>query len=202
MANGYGFLTATPDARLGDGQSTISADLSAAGKHIAPGASGTITVTAIGAYVYGANSAARVHLAIFTDDSANGNPDSLVDNSDTGELTPATGDITKLEYTYTGTKPILNATQAYWLALQTNGTTTYLSRYTTDGVGCYRSGTYPTWPSAASWDSASDVTSRYSLYAIYEVPATAQFARPSSDVAGGTFRSIHTTAPFGPIVIA
>lgn len=33
-------------------------------------------------------------------------------------------------------------------------------------------------------------------------PATGKFARPSSDVAGGTFRSIHTTAPFGPIVIA
>lgn len=30
----------------------------------------------------------------------------------------------------------------------------------------------------------------------------AQFARPSSDVAGGTFRSIQVTAPFGPRVIA
>lgn len=32
--------------------------------------------------------------------------------------------------------------------------------------------------------------------------AAASFARPSSDVAGGTFRSIVTTAPFGPRVIA
>lgn len=34
------------------------------------------------------------------------------------------------------------------------------------------------------------------------VEAASQFARPSSDVAGGTFRSIVTTAPFGPRVIA
>jgi hypothetical protein len=45
------------------------------------------------------------------------------------------------------------------------------------------------------------ITGRFDIGADWYYVAAA-FARPSSDVAGGTFRSIHTTAPFGPIVIA
>jgi hypothetical protein len=46
-------------------------------------------------------------------------------------------------------------------------------------------------------------TSNSNQWLMYvEYAATAQFARPSSDVAGGTFRSILVTAPFGPRVIA
>lgn len=52
-------------------------------------------------------------------------------------------------------------------------------------------------------DIAGTTVSTWDIGAFnYPDAAAAQFARPSSDVAGGTFRSILVTAPFGPRVIA
>jgi hypothetical protein len=50
--------------------------------------------------------------------------------------------------------------------------------------------------------SLSDYNAWAVVWVAAAIAATAAFARPSSDVAGGTFRSILVTAPFGPRVIA
>jgi hypothetical protein len=66
------------------------------------------------------------------------------------------------------------------------------SRYVT---GDWTGGFTDPWPGTSSASTLRD-------HIRASVEPAGQFARPSSDVAGGTFRSIVTTAPFGPRVIA
>lgn len=72
--------------------------------------------------------------------------------------------------------------------------------------GAYNNFYYSRTASAVAIDPGGSLSASTSnwwcVWVALELAATAAFARPSSDVAGGTFRSIVTTAPFGPRVIA
>jgi len=197
MAAANGFITESPTEKYGTSYHVLNAGNAVANRFTVPGASGTVELTEIGVWALTV-AAAHIHIAVFDHDAANGNPSTIVPNSDSGELSIPTSDYTKVSASYTGTKPVVNCGGTYWIAVIPDGSCR-LSRIDSGGTYVYRTVTYPTWPSDASWDLADHGTRDESMYAVY---ATAQFARPSSDVAGGTFRSIVTTAPFGPRVIA
>lgn len=171
MAAENNFITTRPDARYGDQYATINAGLSAAIRFQCPG-SGAVEISEIGYYGYTTASGVS-HLGIFTDDAGNANPDTLVDNSDSGELAiPGSGAV--IYHTY-GTKPQLTGGTYYWLAVQGGTANSYLSRFATAGTAGYRAGTYDTWPDASAWDSMSDAASDYALYAIYGAGAPASY---------------------------
>lgn len=167
MAAANDFITTRPDARYGDQYATVTADLSAAIRFQCPG-TGTIEISEIGYYGYTSGTSV-VHLGIFTDDAVNGNPDTLVTDSDSGEIS-VPGSAAVIYHTYS-TAPQLTGGNYYWLAVQGDGSNSYLSRFATGGTAVYRSDTYPTWPVAAAWDSITDSASDYSLYALVAAPA-------------------------------
>lgn len=77
------------------------------------------------------------------------------------------------------------ATSSAWTVDEINGT----SGSTLNGFGVQS-------------EDANEIRCTQVTCTVTYTEAAASFARPSSDVAGGTFRSIVTTAPFGPRVIA
>jgi hypothetical protein len=200
MGTAYGFVTSSPDTRFGDVEGSFGANNTYAAKYVL-GGTGDCTVSKIGLYA-AVLSGVKVRLGIFEHDAVNDCPGALVSNGEAPEVTGVGGTVQKYEATYSSI-PTLTGGNTYWLALLADGDNlpsrfadgTGSALYITTGL------TYPTWPDDTAWHTHTDQTHRYSFYAVYSEVA-AQFARPSSDVAGGTFRSIVVTAPFGPRVIA
>jgi hypothetical protein len=109
-------------------------------------------------------------LAIFSDDSGNNNPDTMVLNSQSAELSHSTTTLTKVSNAY-GTKPQVTGGSVYWLAyLTSNGNCQFdkLSQASPVINVYYWATTYPTWPSAAQWDSGADSEEDGGVYAIYQ----------------------------------
>jgi hypothetical protein len=200
MAAVNGFTATAPDTRYGDAD-YVNVPTWADAQKFQAGGSGTQELSEIGGYLATAgagNVAAKI--AVFEDDAANGCPGAMVANSE-GSLTITNALYELKTHTYS-TKPQVTGGSYYWIAVISD-VNRASSVFTTGGTSLERgSVTYPTWPSGDDWHTHSDLTKDYSFYAVYKAVSTAQFARPSSDVAGGTFRSIVTTAPFGPRVIA
>ena len=166
-----GFQTSSPTGRHGANEDNQDADISIAQKFVCPG-SGTQEITEIGAWVYSASGTTAFRLAIFTHDAANNNPDTMVANSESDELTHSTTTFTKKSHTY-GTKPQLTGGGTYWLGITTADANFRVDANTTGGNQVYRSVTpYHNWPTAADWDAGSDVVMDYGIYAVYQALVT------------------------------
>ena len=164
MAAANGFITVSPDTRYGDVEGNYPNTYVFAAKFTAPG-SGSLNVSEIGLYCYAAAGAAQ-HLAIFTDDAVNGCPDTIVADSDTGAFASSQA-MAKLSFVYS-TLPVIIGGGIYWLAFIGNFNNAYPSRFASGGTAVYVTGrTYPTWPTAAQWETHTDQTVNLSLYAVY-----------------------------------
>ncbi len=166
MGAANGFVTVSPDTIYGD--TTIWAtNLSEPQKFTAPG-SGTIEVSEIG--IWGQNydqfSPLTFKLAIYTHDASNDCPETIVANSDTGNLSLSGPSMQKKSYTY-GTKPQLTGGTTYWLCMASvNSANWYYSDFATGGSTIERSFDGG-WPPDASWHSHTDRAYDTSIYAVY-----------------------------------
>jgi hypothetical protein len=191
MASGNGFLTESPDPRYGDSTVLVNVNNARGQKFTCPG-SGTIEINEIGCWMDGGGSTV-VHFGIFTHDAINDCPESLVSNSDSGEIDGSGDDVIKINYSYV-TKPQLTGGETYWICLIVGGQGTYLDRFTTGGDSCYLSGlTYPNWPAGAEWEEANASTADSSLYAVYgesgsasESPSPSISESPSESPSSGS----------------
>lgn len=203
MGANFGFVTTRPDAAHGDRTSLIGLEYAWA-QRFTVAASGTFNLTEIGVWGRsGAAGAGYVVLGVFTHDATNNCPESLVTNSTSDAIELPTGsDLGSVHYHTYATKPQITSdgTTVYWL-VGVQSVNLQLANTATGGTSTFRSATYPTWPSSGDWETNTDTAILGDYYAVYEAASSA-CARPSSDVAGGTFRSILVTAPFGPRVIA
>ena len=168
MANG--FQTSAPASRHGTSSFAMSAGWVVTNKFTCPD-TGTQEITEIGSWV-SADSAttAAFRLAIFTDDAPNVNPDTMVANSESAELTHNTTDFTRKSHTY-GTKPQLTGGTDYWLAIFAGDANGNVSRVDDATVRVLWAVTYPTWPTAAQWDSGLQGGGDYANYAVYQAAA-------------------------------
>lgn len=179
MAATNGFQTVAPDARYGTSYSSDSINAYEATKFTAPG-SGTLTVTELGCWAYtSVDGGGNCRLAIFTHDAANNNPDTIVSNSDTGNLSLTTTP-GFVKYTYTGTQPTVTGGTVYWILIHHDVNNNYLSRISGSGTSVYGVHRYEVgYPTEDVFDACTEYASDASFYAVYEVPATSQFARPA-----------------------
>ena len=160
-----GFVTTRPDARYGDDSYNFSADTVIASKFTAP-SSGTLTITEIGGF-YDGTTGSVIHMAIFTDDGTY--PESIVTNSDSGEIDTSSSVLTSATYATYGTQPTVTGGQNYWIAAIFGTAPTQFSRFASGGSSAYRAAgiSYPTWPTPAEWEGASTGASDYSGYVVY-----------------------------------
>jgi hypothetical protein len=144
--------------------------------------------------MYRHNTTGSARVAIYTHNAGTDLPDTIVADS---TVLKAASDMTDVLTQYQldiASPPTLEA-GTYWMVMDDNANASasvYAGLDTSggnDGVRKLYQGIASTY---YQWD--------WALFA--DDPPTGQLARPSSDVAGGTFRSIVTTAPFGPRVIA
>jgi len=166
MANG--FLTSSPGSRHGDQVSDIVAT-SVASKFTCPG-SGTQEISEIGMWLSADSStAAAFRLAIYTHDAVNNNPNTMVANSESAELTHNTTSVVKKSHTY-GTKPQLTGGTVYWLARNHADSNSNQDRLSGGGAVFVDSdvGGYPTWATAAQWDAGSEWDDDVGIYAVYQ----------------------------------
>ena len=170
MANG--FLDASPSVRHGNSAGSASNGYAAAQRFTVPGSSGTVEISEIGAWLSADSAQTGIfHLAIFSDDSANANPDVIVSNSESGELTVTGTSIQKISFTFP-TKPVVNAGGVYWIAIQPGNAYVNYDLLATGGTQVYYNKGYATWPTAANWDSASANAEDQGLYAVYVAAVT------------------------------
>lgn len=185
MANG--FLTSSPTSRHGDSLVNGVANRSVGCKFTCPG-TGVREVTEIGAWV-SADAAASFRLAIFTHDAANNNPDALVDNSTSAELSHSSGTVTKKSHTYAaGAKPLVTGGQVYWLCViyaDANLNFDYLSGGS--GTIVFTDATaYPTFPTPAQWDAGTEFAEDDGIYAVLSsTEFFGQLTGTSDDNSGG-----------------
>lgn len=184
MAAATGFLTATPDSSHGDTDTSRAANYAWAQKFTA-GGSGNIELLEIGGYFADIGTSANCALAVFTHDAVNNCPETLVANSQSS-ITTTGGSLIKLYATY-GTRPQLTGGNTYWLVSLFN-LGGWQRAYATGGTSVYRTATHPTMPTGAEWESHTDNARDASIYVVYQAAAaTAQYGRPSSDVADGNW---------------
>jgi hypothetical protein len=172
----HGFLTATPTYRSGTEFANPGANIASAVKFTCPG-SGTQEITEIGLWVKAdLSTTCAFRLAIFTHDVANDNPDTIVANSESAELSHGTTTITKKSHTY-GTKPQLTGGTVYWLVYYAADANAGINKTSDVAANVWTvAATYPTWPTAAQWDSGTDGTEDASLYAVYQEAAASSTA--------------------------
>jgi len=170
-----GFVTSSPSSRYGDSEVWIGTGYVYAQKFTC-GGSGTQDITEIGCYIYDTMSGQDFRLSIFTDDSGNSCPESMVSNSETTTITTSSQSTpTKEAYIYTGSKPQLIGGAYYWLLYFGDGGDLYLDCFDTTGIdGGYLSGESAwTWPTGNDWHSMTNYTAAdCSLYAVYESAST------------------------------
>jgi hypothetical protein len=199
MADARGFITELPTVVYGDSDGLLTPTEISASPFIVPG-TGAQNILYLGGSLARSTTDGNVKLAIFEDDAANGCPGAMVSDSATDAIALTSGGISLKYHTYGATKPQVQGGTKYWIAT-IQDVNIFIRRFLTGGETAYITVTAYTWPADDAWHTNTDYGRDQSLFAVYEA-ATAQFARPSSDVAGGTFRSILVTAPFGPRVIA
>jgi hypothetical protein len=172
MAAGIGFLTYVPDVASG-GSNTSGLALLA--QSFVCGGTGSQEITSIGVYVSDGANNYHVHLAIFTNDAANACPDTMVANSDSGELDAPANFTTQASFTYS-TLPVLTGGATYWLVAIADNTGVSYSRIDPATAGGYMYGTaftYPTFPTGDAWHTHSHGTRDMDTYAVYQAAAGA-----------------------------
>ncbi len=132
MASANGFLTETPTSRYGASSlAPLSTDTVVAQKFTLSG-TGSKEISEIGIWA-SSTGTAYFHLAIFSDTGDGSHSGTIVENSDSGEISMATTtEITKVSYTYTN-KPVLTGGDTYWLVLFTDNAK-LRSDYNTTGI--------------------------------------------------------------------
>jgi hypothetical protein len=184
MAAINGFNTTAPDARYGDTYGAPQIGEAFAQKFTL-GGTGTQRMLSIGFYGARTTTNGNVRLAIFTHDAANDNPDAIVTDSDISKA--LTSGVDAL-HTLTYVAQVDLAPGIYWIAI-CGDVELAVSRFASGGTSIYKTGlSYPTWPTASEWDSATDLTRDFSLFVAHEdAPVTSQFARPNADVLDGSW---------------
>lgn len=171
MAAEKGFVSVRPDAAYGDNTYYVGSDQNYCEKWVCPG-SGDIEISEVGLYARSSGSANAVYqIGIFTHDSGNDCPNTLVSNSGTGEISWLDASFGIQYYTY-GTNPVLTGGDTYWFVLNTDNDKLYFYHYDTgrtsgDTISDY--GSYPNW--SVSWSTHSDQTWDNSFYAVYAAAA-------------------------------
>lgn len=178
MAAGNGFLSTSPDARYGDTESGFASQCFAQ-KFTTPDL-GNLDINEIG--VYGYQSGGAIHLAIFTHDAANDCPETIVANSDSGQLTLGAS-MAKVSYSY-GTKPQLSGNTIYWIVCVVNSTGAGISRFDAGASPVYMDVTYPNFPSGDTWHGHYDFSRDLSLYAVYETQGGTSIVKVINETMG------------------
>lgn len=162
MANG--FLVASPGARHGDTSPGLASGWLIAQRFTCPDA-GTQEISEIG--YYGKDNGNEMRFAIFTDDSGNTCPESIVANSESDTVANS-ANIAKVNHIY-GTKPELTGGVDYWLVSYYDGPINpdYLASSGENTINVTGYTPY-TWPDADDWHTHTDrPTFDMSLYAVY-----------------------------------
>ena len=111
-------------------------------------------------------------MALFTHDTVNNCPESMVSNSETEAIQINNTSNAKKSYSYTSTKPLVTGGDTLWIAwfANTSVTAININRKESGGVGVYAlldASAYPTWLSGNGWHSLSTSTRDASQYAVY-----------------------------------
>ena len=187
MAAGNGFIEFSPDTRYGNGVVNLSDNFILAHKFVLDG-SGNKEISEIGGYFYrnSGTGTILIHLAIFENDATNDCPSTMVDGSDSGELSFGAGGYLKKSTVYASPFNLVGGS-TYWLAVISDLPTSNFAVISSFATGGYlgvtkTGGTYPTWPEDAAWHTHTNMTSDTSLYAVYadapaEGPTQAQLMR-------------------------
>jgi hypothetical protein len=185
-----GFQTSSPTGRHGATMDGALANQIRAQKYVCGGA-GTQEITEIGAWVSAVVATTGVfRLAIFTHDSVNDNPDTMVANSESAELSHNTETPTKKSHTY-GTKPQLTGGTTYWIVIFYGDANINTDRNSTGGSLVYEyTPTYPTWPAADSWDAFLDGTADLGIYAVYQAVAPSTSIKTVLGVAKASVKTV------------
>jgi hypothetical protein len=172
VSENNGFQASSPTSRYGFYILSGAANQIRAQKFVCPGA-GAQEATEIGVWINADAALSGVfRLAIFAHDAANNNPDTMVANSESAELSHDTETVTKKSHTYSGTKPQLTGGGTYWISIFHGDANLNVDRDYVGGTAVYAAtATYPTWPAAAAWDSYTDDTTDYGLFAVYQAAA-------------------------------
>lgn len=168
------YLTTTPGSRIGDTYDYwVTARAVAMKAELAPG-SDTITIDEIGIYagLLGDAGTEKFKAAIFTHNSGSNMPDSMVANSDSGDITITETTWTKKNYLYTGTKPILTAGVQYWIALLIPAYTSKVIYFDMKSSGAPTSLdiSATSWPT--DWTGHADRGYGYAIYVVYSTVAS------------------------------
>lgn len=173
MGAANGFVSTSPDSQYGAATNTLQKNYVLAQAFVMPN-SGAQTIAEIGAYLAYVNYTMYVHFALFTDDSANSCPDSIVANSDTGAISVDSTSLGKISYSYS-TKPSLTGGATYWITMgvgDQGGAGQVKWSEINDGTknGLYKSSvTYPNWPATAdAWHTHTNYADDLSFYAVYD----------------------------------
>lgn len=187
-----GFVATQPDTRYGDSDGTLGVGTVGCGKFLVPSEGSSVkAISKIGSYICENSSLSRIRYALYTHDSANNAPDSVVENSATGELNPGSS-YYDLTYDYT-TAPEVDAGGSYWICVFGGGDTSYISRYALGGTSVAVTGqTYPTWPSGDTFH-VSTGTRDYSFYAVFSDVTTSTTSTSTTSTTSTTTTAGATT---------
>ena len=104
----------------------------------------------------------QIYLSIYTHDSGNDLPATVLANSASDEITVTATSDTDYTHTYTGTKPVIASGTQYWLCVSNEGDTQQNVKYNYADTGstevAYKSiphGTFPDWAGSAGGTSDS-----------------------------------------------
>jgi hypothetical protein len=197
-----GFLTSTPDTRYGT--SVIGQTLNRfTGQKFTCGGSGAQVITEIGNWGSGdGTNQGKFHLAIFTDDSANGCPEDTVSHSDSGEiLSPTETTVVKNNFLYEELPELIGGDN-YWL-IRAHGDSNKFQADFSNSTGdntAYISGTYPTYPTGASWHTHNHGTALLGVYAVYEAAGKSWSGSGALTESGALSRTANLGRSYGGAV--
>ena len=175
MGSARGFTDISPDTRWGSSESGYGyyGNYTLAERFTMPG-SGTYEITEMGVYVRVPSTSRTCKFAIFTDDSTNTCPESMVTNSLSDLITISETSQTKKYHSYS-TKPQVTGGVNYWLCMIFNSTSAYYvypsDDKQTSSITMWRNDTFPTFPTGATWHSHYHLNRITSLYAVYSAPS-------------------------------
>lgn len=176
MSNG--FVSSSPGSRHGASLSTYKADYATAQRFTCPG-SGTQEITEAGIWAWRWGSNRTLKIAIFTNDSGNTCPESMVTNSEISITVTSASPTMAKAYSSYGTKPTVTGGTVYWLGFLSDCDATnyfgldYLNQPSGTITALYRTETYPTWPTASAWETHTDMTTvDMGIYVVYQQAAT------------------------------
>jgi hypothetical protein len=174
MGAANGFITEEPDTRYGDAYTGLTADKAYSGRFTVPDTGATNkTVLKIGCYISsGGTSGKSVQFAIFTHDSGNGCPETIVTNSQSDAVAIPTS-MGRAMFTYS-TNPTVTRNTTYWICSLCNNAND-VSRFDTGGVSLSCADqTYPTFPTGDAWHTHTDGTRDTSYFVVYQDEASGE----------------------------